>query len=247
MAPPPSESAPLSRDELGCSTARVLRAARGAKPAILLVERAGRRLIVKDFAGSPWLIRQTYGRWIVGNESRIYARLGGVAGVPAFRGRLDAFAFAVDYVDGRTLKSHHRRSLPAAVFERLAAVQAALHERGVVHLDSHQRKNVLVTADGEPHLVDFATALYLGTGWVARRVLVPLLGGADRLGLHKLRVRYCAEPLPPPSARRHGLLWAVGWLWPHTAVRRLRRIIRRWRRRRALRADPRSGPGARKE
>ncbi len=217
----------------------MLRAASGAKPAILLVNWAGRRLIVKDFAGNSFLLRHLYGRWIVGNETRIYHRLDGVEGVPAFHGRLDAFAFAVEYVEARNLKAYRRRTLEAAVFDRLAALQAALHERGVVHLDAHQRKNVLLTADGRPFLVDFATSRCFGTGWLARRVLVPLFARADRLGLAKLKARYCIERLAPHEARGHRLRLALGWLWPPAAIRRIRRILRRRARRRRRPTRPR--------
>lgn len=232
MAAGAEPNRPLSRSELASCTERVLRRGRGAKPAILLVGWGGRRLIVKDFAQAPWLVRNLYGRWIVGNEARIYARLEGVQGVPAFRGRVDAFAFAVDYVDASSLKARPRRSLPAAVFDRLGELQAALHRRGVVHLDAHQRKNILLTADGQPWLVDFATSLYLGTGWVGRKLLVPLLAPADRVGLQKLKARYCAERLPRVERRAHRLRWALGWLWPHTLLRRVRRALRRRARRR---------------
>lgn len=233
MTSPAVEETPLTRSDLPRHTQRVLRDARGAKPAILLVERAGRRLIVKDFAHAPWLIRHTYGRWIVANETRIYRHLAGVEGVPAFRGRIDGFAFAVDFVDAADLKLRRRKSLPGRVFDRLAELHAALHERGVVHLDAHQRKNILLTGEGKPFLVDFATSLYLGRGWFSRRALIPLLAQADRLGLQKLRARYSADRPPPDEAQRHRIRWLLGWLWPYTALRRLKRIIRRRARRRA--------------
>ncbi|HUT37658.1 MAG TPA: hypothetical protein VNE39_29525 [Planctomycetota bacterium] len=227
MAAAPAENRPLSREDLASCTERVLRHATGAKPAILLVVWAGRRLIVKDFAENAWPLRHVYGRWIVANEARVYSRLAGVEGVPTFRGRLDALAFAVDYIEATSLKAHRRRSLPAAVFDRLAALQASLHERGVVHLDAHQSKNVLLPPDGGPFLVDFATSLRLGGGWVARRLLTPFFAHADRLGLQKLKARYCADPLTPAEARRDRILRVLGWLWPHTAFRRLRRRARR--------------------
>jgi len=228
MTPAPAEPTPLlSRAHLAASTERVLRRATRAKPAILVVRWAGRRLIVKDFAQNPWLLRHTYGRWIVAHETRIYARLAGLGGVPAFRGRLDGLAFAVDYVEASSLKAHRRGTVPAAAFDRLAELQAALHGRGVVHLDAHQSRNVLLTPEGSPFLVDFATSLGLGRGWLARRLLVPFFARADRLGLQKLKVRYCSERLSRSEARRHKVLWALGWLWPHTAVRRIRRFLRR--------------------
>jgi len=234
MPAPTADNPAVRRDHLADSTERVLRPASGAKPAILLVRIGGRQAIVKDFSRNAWLLRNIYGRWIVAHESRIYSHLDGVEGVPAFRGRLDAFAFATDFVGGRTLKALRRRSLGSEVFDRLAALHRALHSRGVVHLDSHQKRNILLAADGQPCLVDFATALYLGSGWLSRRVLVPLFAWADRLGLHKLKVRYCADAPKPAEARRGRLLYAIGWLWPYTAGRRLRRI---WRRRRGGQAN----------
>lgn len=226
MPPSAPENVALSRETLAASTERTLRPASRAKPAIILANWAGRRVIVKDFSRNSWLLRQLYGRWVVRHESRIYARLAGVEGVPAFHGRLDAFAFAVDYVEGASLKTLPRKSLPPDVFGRLAALQRAIHARGVVHLDTHQSKNVLIAPDGRPCLVDFATSIYLGSNWLARRIFVPLMGLADRLGFHKLRVRYCAG-LPAPAARRQRRLIAfLSWLWPPSAVRRLARALR---------------------
>jgi predicted Ser/Thr protein kinase len=223
MASAADERQPLSRADLASCTEEVLRPCVRAKPAILLVRWGGRRLLVKDFSQNSWLLRHIYGRWIVAHETRIYTCLAGVAGVPAFRGRLDSFAFAVDYIEAPSLKALVRATVPAAVFDRLAALHASLHERGIVHLDSHQCSNILVTPEGDTFLVDFATSLRLGTGWLARKLLLPFFAWADRLGLRKLKARYSAERLPPAEARSHRLMRALGWLWPFTAVRRLRR------------------------
>lgn len=229
MSPAPHDHAAPTRETLDGSVEQVLRPARGAKPAILLVRHGGHRMIVKDFAGSAWLLRQLYGRWVVARECRIYRQLEGVRGVPALRGRLDAFAFAVDYVEGHDLKRLRRGDLRAETFDRLARLFDRLHARGVVHLDAHQKTNVVLGPHGEPHLVDFATAVALGTSWLARRVLVPFLGRADWRGVLKLKARYCPDALTPDEARRWRLAYTLGWLWPHTLVRRLRR--RRSRRR----------------
>ena len=229
---------PLSRSDLASCTERVLRPCVRAKPAILVVQWGGRRLLVKDFSRNAWLLRNIYGRWIVAHETRIYAFLTGVRGVPAFHGRLDAFAFAVEYIEATTLKALTRRTVPAAVFDRLAALHASLHERGIVHLDSHQCSNILVTPAGDGFLVDFATSLRLGRGWLARKLLLPFFAWTDRIGLRKLKARYSEESLPSDEARSHRLLRALGWLWPFTAVRRLRR---RWRDRTLKRRRARAG------
>jgi len=211
MPPCADDNLPHSRADLAGCVERVLRPATRAKPAILLVHCGGHRVIVKDFSQNGWMLRNLYGRYVVRHECRIYRQLDGVEGVPAFHGRIDTFAFAVDLVEGTTLKRLGSEGVSAESFERLARVIGALHARGVVHLDAHQKTNVLVDGEGRPYLMDFATAVYLGRGWLARKVLVPLLARADWRGFLKLKARYCPEALPssagsaatgPSGARR---------------------------------------------
>ncbi|MFP4056955.1 MAG: hypothetical protein ACLF0G_08805 [Candidatus Brocadiia bacterium] len=226
MAVPDHPPATLGRESLECATERLLRPPRGAKPAIRLIRHGGRRLVVKDFRYAPWLLRHTYGRWLVSREARVYARLDGVPGVPAFHGRLDPFAFAVTHIEGQTLKALPRRDIPAAAFDRLEEVIRRIHDAGVVHLDAHQKTNVLLDPRGQPYLVDFATALCLGTGPVGR-LLVRLLGRADRLGVFKLKARYCPDALREGEAKRLRRGRRLGWLWPPSALRRLIRWVKR--------------------
>ena len=226
-----TDSPALRREDLPRLVLRVLRPATRVKPALLLVRAAERRLVVKDFSPAAWLVRHTYGRWLVRRECRIYARLAGVDGVPAFRGRLDPFAFAVDHVEGATLKDVPARDIPADAFERLRAVFGRIHGRGVVHLDSHQKTNIMLSPDGRVHLLDFATALYLGRGWLARRVLVPLLGRPDSWGVLKLKARYCPDALTHSERRRLRRAEALAWLWPPQWFRWLGKCLRRPRRR----------------
>jgi len=217
---------PLTRATLAAATERVLRHASGAKPAILLVRSGGRHVIVKDFSQSPWLTRHVYARWLVGRETRAYARLAGLPGVPAFRGRLDDFAFAVDYVEGATLNDLPHRDIPAKAFDELATLIGCLHARGIIHFDCRQKTNVVLAPDGRPHLVDFASAVYVGTGWLGQRLLVPLLGWADWSGLRKLRARYRPETVTPEDAQTLRRASWLGWLWPPTVLRRLARRLR---------------------
>ena len=229
---------PHSRADLAGCVERVLRPATRAKPAILLVRCGGHRVIVKDFSQNAWMLRNLYGRYVVRHECRVYSQLDGVEGVPAFHGRIDAFAFAVDFVEGTTLKRLGAEGVSAESFERLARLFRALHARGVVHLDAHQKTNVLVDGEGRPYLMDFATAVYLGRGWLARRVLVPLLARADWRGFLKLKARYCPEALTPAERRRWRLISALGMLWPHTLIRRLRR---KWSKRRKAEQQAKGG------
>lgn len=166
-----------------------------------LVEDGGRRLVVKDFAGSPVWARATWGRWLVGRELRAYRRLRGHPQVPRLLGRVDAWAFAVEYRPGRRLSRGLAGELAPDFLPRLEAAVRAMHERGVVHLDLRHRSNVLVDASGEPVLLDFASAVCVGRRGAIGRTLVALLARFDLGALRKWRDRLAPPQRPaPPSA-----------------------------------------------
>jgi RIO-like serine/threonine protein kinase len=169
----------------------------------------GGRAVAKDFLPCPWIWRATYGRFLVGREARAYAALEGVAGVPRFLGRIDAHAFAVEWVPGRDLGKCPKGSLRAETFERLASTVAEMHRRGVVHLDLRQRRNVLVDEEGVPRVIDFSGALLLRPGgWRLRR-----LAAVDRSGVLKYKRRFLPGSLTEEerSALRRVERWRRFW------------------------------------
>jgi WD40 repeat protein/tetratricopeptide (TPR) repeat protein/tRNA A-37 threonylcarbamoyl transferase component Bud32 len=70
--------------------------------------------------------------------------------------------FSLEYVDGGTLATRLRESLPgpkeaAALVEKLARAMYAVHQCSMVHRDL-KPANVLLTADGTPKITDFGLA-----------------------------------------------------------------------------------------
>jgi len=95
-------------------------------------------------------------------ERRALAALSGLAGVPQLvrdaaleAPRADAVVLR-SWIEGRSLA--RAEELPEDFFEHLDRLVAALHARGVCHNDLHKEQNILVGADGLPHLVDFQLA-----------------------------------------------------------------------------------------
>ena len=179
----------LTRSSLAGHTREVLSRGGPRNPDVLLVECAGRRLVVKDFAARGPLVRATLGRWITAREVRAWRALAGHPAVPAFVARIDALAFAVEHRPGERLSGRLLGTLPAEFGNRLAAALAEMHRRGVVHLDLRHRSNVLVGEAGEPILIDFGSAFCFRPGSLAARLLLPLLARLDRLALAKWRAR----------------------------------------------------------
>jgi hypothetical protein len=160
-----------TRQELGLPSSTRLRAGDSHRPRLLLMERAGRRIVVKDFLPCGWLVRSLVGPWLVRREERIYRLLEGCPGVPRLVGRVDRHALALEYIEGRNAGEYADGTLPPEFFARLQQVVDAMHARQVVHCDLKNRKNIVVADGYRPYLVDFSAAFTRAgaLGWLRRR------------------------------------------------------------------------------
>ncbi len=163
-------------------------------PDVLLVDTPAGPIVVKDFRQrAPWL-RHTLGRFLVWRELRAYRALHGHPAVPRFLGRLDAFAFAVEYRPGERMSRALAGVVPPDLPEALEKAVRSMHERGVAHLDLRHRSNVLVSEDGAPILIDFASAICFRPGGAAARWILPFLASVDLRAVEKWRERLASEP-----------------------------------------------------
>jgi predicted Ser/Thr protein kinase len=179
----------LTRANLAACTREVLNRGNARNPDVFLVDVGGRLAVVKDFAPRSAWVRATIGRWITSREVRAYQILEGHPAVPRFLGRIDALAFAVEYRPGRHMSRRLGAELEPGFADRVADAVREMHARGVVHLDLRHRSNVLVDANQQPVLIDFASAVMLSPrGWLGHWLL-PLLARLDRKAVEKWRQR----------------------------------------------------------
>jgi hypothetical protein len=184
-----------------------------SKADVLVYWVGARRIAVKDYGARPLLARQTVGRWLVGRECKAYERAGEVPGLASFLGRLGPFTLATAWIDAVPLAELPRGAAVPELFDRLDAIIAALHLRGVAMSDLHHR-DVLVSETGSVHVVDLAMAHVLGPrpGWLRRRLFERLIA-QDRLSAARMRARFtggsedAALAAIDPAARR---LWRAG-------------------------------------
>jgi predicted Ser/Thr protein kinase len=142
-------------------------------------------LVVKDFAAKNFLIR-LWGRIQIHRETAAYERLRGVPGLPAFHGRLDAHALALQYLEGKGLQGCRRRRQRRSYFRSLEGTMEAMHARGVIHNDLRGRDNVIVTHDTDRvFLLDLGGAVRLPPGSLRHRLIFGLLSRVDRAALLK--------------------------------------------------------------
>ena len=208
------------RDEIGPGVREVLVRGIGAKADVLVVEVDGAAVIVKDFsARSPWV--RGLGRLQIRREAGAYLRLKGVPGVPAFVGRIDPWALAIERIDGERLAFAALRPEdgPRHVGQ-LRTILDAIHARGVIHNDLRGRENVLLRRDGGLALVDFAGALHLRPGGVAHRLFFRRLALADEAAF--LKWKGMITPGSYTAAEEDFLRRFERWrgLWPFNPKRR---------------------------
>jgi len=209
------------------------------KPLLWSVTQDGQELLIKDLRYCSFLYRFVVGRLLLRNEGRIYRRAAGLPFVPKCFGWLDGDALILEKVDAVSLgeyPSPRRRAqnpdaagMPALheqFFDRLTDCVSHLHQRGVVHMDLRHRSNIMVTPDGHPVLIDFETAIYLGTNRISRRLLMPLFARADYSAVMKFRLRYFPQQVSPENRRRYErmtrvrrILWPFGRIWPPPGFR----------------------------
>ena len=168
---------------------------RAGKPDLIQVEVEGRSLMVKDVRRKNFLLRWTLGLWLIHKEWKIYSRLTGMKGVPQPFERIDRFAFAMEFIPGRSIL--RRDPLPSSFFSDLERVLGEVHGRGVVHLDLRHKGNILVSEKGEPFLIDFNSSFAFREKGFLRRYLFPLLRWVDYGGLLKLKERISPSLMTP--------------------------------------------------
>jgi len=168
---------------------------RAGKPDLNRVEVEGRSLMVKDVRRKYFLLRWTLGLWLIHKEWKIYSRLTGMKGVPQPVERIDRFAFAMEFIPGRSILRGD--PLPSSFFSDLERVLGEIHGRGVVHLDLRHKGNILVSEKGEPFLIDFNSSFAFREKGFLRLYLFPLLRWVDYGGLLKLKERIFPSLMTP--------------------------------------------------
>lgn len=163
------------------------------KPDLYQVTVNGRTFMVKDVRHKNFIVRWTFGLWLIAKEWKVYSRLAGVRGIPQPIERIDRFAFAMEFTPGRKIRRNE--SVAPDFFSTLARIVEEIHSRGVVHLDLRHKGNILVSDRGEPIVIDFNGSLVFRKGSLAHRLLFPILRRVDRGGIVKLKQRVSPELL----------------------------------------------------
>ena len=182
---PQTAVAGVTRENLFDRTLVVLHRGNWNSPDVLLVECDGGRAVVKDFAPRAAIVRETFGRWLVHREARVYGALEGHPAVPRLLGRLDPLALVIEHRAGLRITGRRPWTFTPKFIRELRSAVDGLHARGVVHLDLAHRSNVRAAPDGSPVLIDFDSAIRFRKGGLGERLLLPLLRRIDQRAVAK--------------------------------------------------------------
>lgn len=181
----------LSRDALYARAEHYYRRAGGTEPNVAVIAYSDARAVLKDYGAAPGWFGRWLGPLLIRREVQALARLAGLPGIPALYARPDARAVLMEHLPARPWL---QAGPPPAAFERLEALVAAMHARGVAHCDLRSAGNILVDEAGRPYLVDFVARVRRGAPWnLPWNWLFAQFCRADRNALAKLKLRYAPE------------------------------------------------------
>ena len=149
----------IHRRELELPSTRVVHRGKGYQSSVYLVEIDGKKVAVKDFVKTPFFFHFVVAPWLVTREVKALSHLDGTPGVPRFYGRVDRYAFALEFIEGKPIADFLPGTLPTSVLPRVQQCINAIHQKGVAHGDLKRRSNVLVTSNEQVYLIDFAASL----------------------------------------------------------------------------------------
>lgn len=148
-------------ERAGAAGARMLNRGRWGNADVTLIERPDGQWVVKDFRPRPWLVRATFGRYMVWREWLALSRLDGLPGIPGGAFRVDPYAMACRYLPSSTLRGSKPEQTGPVFFRKLERLVRQMHRRGVAHLDLRYRRNILILENGDPGIIDFQSHVQL--------------------------------------------------------------------------------------
>ncbi len=175
------------------------RLAEGYQGEVYVVERKGRRWVVKAAMGwGPLLWAR---RAMLRREYRVYCRLEGFPGVPECRGLVGGRYLVLELIEGVPFR-HAELADREEFFAQLKALLERMHQCGVAHGDLKKKDNLLVVDGQSPTVIDFGAAIVEERGFAPiNRFLFRLLCQFDYNAWVKLKYHRTGLPISIEDAR----------------------------------------------
>lgn len=149
-------------------------------------------LTIKDFSGSPWIIRNSLGRFFINSEYSNLLKLKNNPSIAKNIKKISNYTLVFDYIEGCSLKCFPDNSLNKNFFLQLEKNIKLMHQQNIIHLDLRNLGNIIVGSDNYPYIIDFQSAI---SPKFLNRWLKNLLQTSDLTGVYKSWKYKCNEPL----------------------------------------------------
>lgn len=193
----------ITRDDISKNHVKYLKKGTPWQADVILINKEGYHAVVKDYSKRGFVCRVFLGSFVTWRESYIYSRLHDLEGIPDFYGRIDKYAFAIEFIDGKTSAEYRKGEVPASLFDDIKQLISKIHARRIVLCDMRNNKNIIITKDFKPFLIDFAASFT--RGWrvnLLKKILFDLFAQDDLLGIAKLKKRLYPELLSVQEAEK---------------------------------------------
>ena len=149
-------------------------------------------IVIKDFSGSPRIIRSTLGRYFIFTEARSLKRLKDIPSFPVNATVISPYTLAYDYIEGKILAHYKNQKLEKEFFLRLEEIVHKMHNNRLAHMDLRCYGNVIVGIDRNPYVIDLQSAVNIK--WMPQ-IIQRILKSSDLSGVYKCWKFACSEPL----------------------------------------------------
>ena len=149
-------------------------------------------ITIKDFSGSPWIIRNTLGKIFINIEGHSMVKLSDNPSVTKGVVFLSPYTVAFNFIEGKAIKEFSHGEIPKEFFLTLEDNVKKMHKRNIVHLDLRNLGNVIMSKEGYPYIIDFQSCI--STKHLPKK-LRKILRDSDMTGVYKCWKNRCSEPL----------------------------------------------------
>lgn len=179
-------------------------------------------LTIKDFSGSPWIIRKTLGRIFVNIEGHTMLKLSDNPSITKDVLFLSPYTISFKFIEGKAIKELGEKEIPKDFFITLEKNVTEMHKKNIVHLDLRNLGNVIMSKEGYPYIIDFQSSI--STKHLPKK-LRKILRASDLTGVYKCWQNRCCEPLDEEREEFFNDFKKIRKLWPLRGYP-IRRFIR---------------------
>lgn len=195
----------------------------GSRPDVLVIEIDGQQAVLKDHNKTDKAFSIIVAPLLVWRETKALTKLKQIDGIPELFMVPDKRSILMEHIPAEQIvKLDKIKPDWEDFYPRLVALIEKMHATGVAHCDLRSPTNTLITAQGEPVLVDLVACYCKGENWnIISNWIFGLFCKVDLSAVTKLKSKTAPHLLNDSDVDATQIAGGVGML-----VRRLGQLVR---------------------